>query len=242
MVDYKPNEIGKPIPFIIKTFTIVSYDPTTGIVTMPEMIEYKYLNAGMLSVDPSTGDAANIIEVLGSNQYLIAKNLTISNEQAIIPQYPLYRARLESASFSEDYTIGIHCSGDPLWAIYLHSIVSYSLLRYRESLLEREGFQISSISSSDYSKNAQYESIGEHIYSRYITLTGQVQNNWVKAPQRFVESIVFQDPNSIDPAGIKIISSNRLPGADSQNDLWSSVSDNDDSINDNDDDDPFWKS
>lgn len=248
-VNYLPSEINKPIPFIIKPFSIQSYDITTGIVTIPDSIlEYKYLSAGMLSINPATGEACEILEVLGSNQYTIQIGSIISETQAITPQYPLYRARMECATFLEDYTIGCHCSGDVLFAIYLHSIVLYSLLRYRESLLEAEGFQISTVSSSEFVKNSQYEGNGETMFSRYITLTGQVQQFWIKTPQRFIESVDLSgstssttSTNSINPSGIKIISSDRVSGADDQNDLWSTIDDSDDIIPDNDDDDPFWK-
>lgn len=241
-ITYSPSQINKPIPYIIKPFNIVSYDPATGIITIPDTIlEYKYISAGMLSVDPATGNACNILESLGNSRYAVALNSVISNKQAIIPAYPMYKARLEGGTFIEDYQIGVHCSGDPFHTINLHSIVLYTMLRYRESLLEAEGFQISTVSSSEMVKSSQHESIGESFFSRYITLSGQIQNFWVKAPQRYIESIDFNDSsNALNPAGIKIISSDRLPGADDGNDMWTTVSDSDDLTPDNDDDDPFW--
>jgi hypothetical protein len=230
-VDYLPSEINKTIPYVVKPFNIISYDSATGIITMPENIqEFKYISAGMLSVDVNTGNAYKIIEVLSNSRYVVEIGAVITEKQAITPQYPIFRARMESATFLENYTIGIHTSGDVLNTIWLHSIVSYCLLRYRESLLEAEGFQISTISSSEFIKSEQYAQLGEDFFSRYITLEGQVQNFWIKTPQRFIESVDLHDSlNSIDPAGIKILSNkDKLPEVESQNDLWTSVKD------------PFW--
>jgi hypothetical protein len=231
-IDFLPSQINKTIPYVVKPFNIVSYDSVTGIITMPDnIVEYKYISVGMLSVDVNTGNAYKILNTLGNSRYAVEIGAVISSKQAITPQYPIYRARYESATFLEDYTIGIHTSGDVLNTIYLHSIVQYCLLRYRESLLEAEGFQISTISSSEFIKSEQYAQLGEDFFSRYITLSGQVQNFWIKAPQRFIESVDLHDSsNSINPAGIKVISSDRLPGADDDNDVWSTI------------DDIFWKS
>ena len=84
----------------------------------------------------------------------------------------------------------------------------YGLLRYREGVLESRNFQLSNIETSDMVRNANFESIGENVYSRFITITGQVENTWVKAPKRIIESVNivgFDDGVNSCPVGICII-------------------------------------
>jgi hypothetical protein len=60
--EYTPEEIKKPIPYIIKPTQIISYDPLTGIMEIPEEEAYKYISPGMLAIDPDTGNGYVIIE------------------------------------------------------------------------------------------------------------------------------------------------------------------------------------
>jgi len=69
----------------------------------------------------------------------------------------------------------------------------YGLLRYREGGLESRNFQLSNIETSDMVRNEAFQNIGENVYSRFITITGQVENTWVKAPKRIVESVNLRD-------------------------------------------------
>jgi hypothetical protein len=64
-------------------------------------------------------------------------------------------------------------------------------------------------------ENQNWQEIGENVYSRFITISGQVENTWVKAPKRIIESINVADNDgsayddsdgqSDCPAGICII-------------------------------------
>ena len=65
--------------------------------------------------------------------------------------------------------------------LWLHSIVVYSLLRYRQVLLEKDGYAESIISSSKMYPNPDYSDAGQVIWSREINLTGQVENRWLMA-------------------------------------------------------------
>ena len=57
-------------------------------------------------------------------------------------------------------------------------------------------------------RNQNWESIGENVYSRFITISGQVENTWVKAPKRIIESINLKNTepeNGLGTAGLIII-------------------------------------
>lgn len=225
--EYDANEIGKPVKFLVKPFKPVSYDKTTGILELPETIEeYRYIDAGMLLVDPATGNAFIINGKAGTNGLKITEGSTLpKGELAIIPQYHIYRARRERAISQEQYTIGCHTHGDPSTLIFLFSLVKYGLYRYREGLLEYNNFQISNLSCTDMIKNDQMAE--ENVYSRWITLSGQVEESWVKSPKRFIEAVDLNNPDRGDSVifetGIKVLSKAAPEPIADEDDVWVTV-------------------
>ena len=148
----------------------------------------------MIAVDPDTGGGFIIKGKSGDNKFQIAEGSELpSGRLGIVPKYHLYRARRERAISQEVYNIGCHVEGDISTLIFLHSVVKYGLYRYREGLLEHENFQLSRISSSDMLKNGAFDV--ENVYSRFITLRGQVEESWIKSPQRFIEGVDIIDRN-----------------------------------------------
>lgn len=225
-----PNKIGKPIPYVVKPFTTFSYDATSGEIAIPSSVKnIEGVATGMILVDPATGQGYPINDIF-SNGVVIESGLTITAAQlAIVPQYQFYEARIEHTFFQETYSIGCHAHGDPQVLLWLHSITLYSILRYRESLLEAQGFTQCNLSSSDMAANGAYSGEGgEQVYSRYITLTGQVENSWIKSPKRILEVVALKDKNSNGyTGGIKIISNLDTPDIiDESTQLWTTIEDN----------------
>jgi hypothetical protein len=211
--DYMPMDIGKPIKFLVPPFNVVSYDKDTGIVEVPNDVEeYKYIDQGMIAVDPETGNGFIVNGKAGSNGFQIAAGSELSGGQlAIVPQYALYRARRERAISQEVYNIGCHVEGDPSTLIFLHSVVKYALYRYREGLLEYQNFQLSRLSSTDMIKNQAFDV--ENVYSRFIMLRGQVEESWVKSPKRFIEAIdlIDRDDSEYLKPGLKVLANEDAP-------------------------------
>ncbi len=225
--EYDANEIGKPIKFLVAPFKPVSYDKVTGILEMPESIEeYRYLGAGMLLLDPKTGGAWTIIGKAGTHGIQIAAGTKLpKGDLAIIPRYHLYKARRERAISQEQYNIGCHVHGDPSTLIFLFGVVKYGLFRYREGLLEHNNFQLSNLTCTDMIKNDHMNE--ENIYSRWITLSGQVEESWIKTPKRFIEAIDLNDPDRGDSvvleSGIKILSKDAPLSIEEEDDIWVTI-------------------
>lgn len=205
-----PQHIGKPIPWVIPPFIPVSYDNLTGFIAIPNEIELIPVASGQPIINPKTGQGYIVdrVENVGEQQgiYLQVGSgfpATISETLAIIPQYRYYRARRERAFFRETYSIGCHSSGQPNMALWLESIVIYGLMRYREGLLEKSNFQMSSVSRSEFTQDSNMG--GDNFYSRFITLSGQVENSWIKAPRRVIEkTILMQETPDGYVGGLKI--------------------------------------
>ena len=224
-----PSDINKPIGFIVKPFTPSELDRDSGFVGIPEGT--KNLNAirpDMILVDPATGNGYPILEVVDGGVMIEADLSITASKLAVVPKYQFYEAKVEHSFFRESYTIGCHVHGDPSTLLWLHAIVTYALLRYKESLLEARGFSQTSIVSSDFAPNQHLSTPGgENVFSRFVTITGMVENSWIKSPMRIVEAVEIIDKKS-DPeslkAGIKIISNLNPPDfLDTDNDLWTTI-------------------
>jgi hypothetical protein len=183
----------------------------------------------MLVVDPDTGKAYIIEEVI-PGAFILEQNLTINaTMMAVVPQFQYYIARREHTFFQETYFIGCHVHGDPQALLWLWSLVLYSILRYRESLLEANGFTQSSLSSGDMAPD-QYMSTegGEMVWTRPITLTGMVENSWLKTPTRVIESIALREKGAGGyVGGIEILSNSEPDVVDQTLQNWFAVDQDD---------------
>lgn len=222
-----PCGIGKPIKFIVKPFNVVSYNKETGIIEMPESTEgSEFIGKDMLAIDPETGNGYVIEESSSENTFKITPGSDLNVKKlAIVPKYQIYRARRERIISQESYTIGCHAHGDPANLLFLFNLVKYSLLRYREGLFEFNNFQLGTIRCTDMVKNDAFGS--DNVYSRFITLSGQAEEDWLKTPYRVWEAVDFVDKdNALSPeVGIKVCSNeNTHEGTvEAENDLWETI-------------------
>lgn len=231
-----PLEIGKPIPFVVKPFSPTSYDPTTGEVGIDDGTPgFDAVSPGMVLINPENG-TGYVIHDVQDGIFIIESGLEFNATQlAVVPQHSYYEARIEHTFFQDTYSICCHAHGDPQTLIWLHTIVLYAILRYRESLLEANGFAQSSVSSGEIMQDPGYEGPGgEQAFLRIIQLTGQVENSWIKLPRRFIETVVIKDRNCEEiTGGIKILSNFDAPPTENLADVtWYTVADDDDSDND----------
>ena len=104
---------------------------------------------------------------------------------------PGYVTSLESAEFSETYMLGCHAQGESIYATYLHSIVVFALLSYREALLESRNFERSSINSTAEGEKEMLTK-QELVYSRYLQISGYVRNMWPKNISPKITGVVVQ--------------------------------------------------
>jgi hypothetical protein len=192
---YEASEIGRTIAYIIKPFEYTSYSEPQGFFEVPAGTDLAIIRPGMVAIDPETGVGYEITKVEGGGFFIPEGSEFTGIKVGILPQYRVFRARREMATFQERVTIGCHAHGDPNTALWLHTFVLYGLLRYREGVLESRNFQISNLENSDLVRNSAFENIGENVYSRFIVLSGQVEHTWVKAPKRIIESMNLVNPN-----------------------------------------------
>lgn len=229
-----PSQIGKPIPYIVKPFTPLGYDSEQGIVEVDEDVKgMSGVAAGMILVDPSNGQGFVILDYDDQGIRIEPGIIIDATQLAVVPQFQFYKARVEHTFFQESCDISCYSHGDPQVALWLHSIALYSILRYRESLLEAQGFAESIVSNSPLLENVQYSGPdGENSYVRSIQLSGQTEYSWIKSPRRVIETVFLREktgPNSAPPGyigGIKILSNLDTPEfIDKAKETWYTVQD-----------------
>lgn len=180
-IHYHPQEdVEVEWHALTSRFDPVRYDVLTGRMEVSSTVGDELVIArGMVVVD-RVGKTHEITEVESRTVFYIAKNTVADFHGSFIkPARPSYVAGLEGAAFKESYAIGCHVlSGEAVHLFYLHSIVVFALLRYRQSLLEDRGFERSFIASTafDYEPGLTPE-VG---FWRTINMIGHVRQVWPK--------------------------------------------------------------
>lgn len=165
-------------PALCTPFTPVSYVPATGTVVLSAAPDGFYLAAGMFIVDKG-GKAYEITNVINDVTFTITTESVPDLRDCVFKSSrPYFKVAIESSSFREVYSIGIHAPAEGVYCTWLHSIVVMALLRYKQVLLEARGFERSTISSTDFEMNPAFE--GQPVYSRYINISGYVRQYWPK--------------------------------------------------------------
>jgi hypothetical protein len=183
-----PNLLGPVDP--------IGYDPATGIITWPQGTIGSFIIVSDMLVLLRDGTRIPVVGTAGADTIQIRPG-AVGNLQGMVVRGvpPTGINFLESVLYNEVYQIGVHCAAEPTYLTWLHSIVCFILLRYKQDLLEHRGFEQSVFSSSDFSRNPIVDT--ESFFSRYITITGKVRQYWPKA---FTQKILVVEPD------VKVIS------------------------------------
>lgn len=201
--DYAWNNLAGPF--------VGQYNYDTGVVTLPDSTAQQIVLAENQVLIDATNRAWTIEQVLNFTQVKISKNLKIDLSKTFVRgQPPGYVTTLESMLFKETYQIGCHASAEAVHLVYLHSIVTFILLMYKQSLLEARNLERTQIQSSDLVQNTTFEN--ELVYSRYINLTGYCEQSWPKTISQKITAFNY---------GIRIADSGHLfTDAEAATQLW----------------------
>jgi hypothetical protein len=186
-VHYMPQETTEADwPALAGPFAPLAYNAGSGIMKLPaDVVAEVVLVPGMVLVD-RVGRVHPVLEVLDADTVAI-KAGTIADFGVTILKgaKPQFVTTLESLVFRETYSIGLWAQGEAVHLTYLYSIVDFVLLRYKEALLEARGFETSTISWSNVSRNEQTEN--ELVFTRFCNLTGLVRQYWPKVTSKQLE-------------------------------------------------------
>ena len=207
-VHYEPTQdTSKDWPALAGPFQPVDYNPATGLMALPDLDIV--VVTGQILVD-NTGRSHEILDVSEDGVQILPGTVADFSKTWLKGQPPIFVTQLESVWYRENYQIGIHVSGEPVFLTWLHSIVVFALFRYKQSLMEARGFERSVFSSTDFDRNEGFE--GEFVFSRYINIVGNVRQYWPKDTNYKLQSL--------QPI-IRVADSGKLPSDTDPNDaLW----------------------
>lgn len=201
------------------------YDPVTGLVTVSQAITLIPVTTDMVLVT-SQGKVYQILSVV-DNGFYITSGLTVDLRNSVL-KYSTTRLStgIESCNFKQIVRIGCHAIGDPVLVLYLYSIVKYTLLRYRRTLLEGRGFERSTISSGPVARNELFPV--ENLFTRWITLIGFVRDFWASVQAERVldvnSSVSSGDGFKMSPVGTNTDSTSRfIPEPNVDDPSWLSM-------------------
>jgi hypothetical protein len=225
-----PQVGGQKIPYVVPPFIPTSYDTATGTVGVPVGVDIAPVSAGMVLLNPTTGSGTPILGISGQD-IMIQPNLNLDASQlGVVPQYRTFQSRLGRSFFQEAYNMTI-ATDDPQSLLWLWSVVTYGLLRYRE-YMEHNGFLETHFNSTDIFTPEFSNAGGEEIYCRQITMFGKVDNNFIRGLHRKIESILLRstNPEAVTLAnpdgyvgGIRIVSNSTTPALEQNDTNWYTV-------------------
>jgi hypothetical protein len=192
------NEDVSENPYVIKARTLVgpfpnvSYDIATGIVTIPEEFDTELIFVNQALYSPASGREYIITKIIDEQSFLIETNLREDFSNSYIsPAYKTLKAKRGIAQFSETYDIRILVQGDQGELVWLHTIISYLLLKFRQDLLEKKNIGLTSISSGPIQQESSMEFGGENVFSRAITMDALIEVTWLKTLSERIEGTIF---------------------------------------------------
>ncbi len=230
-VGLAPTTVGQKIPYVVAPFVPYGYDPATGEVGVPQGIDIALVSAGMVLLNPVTGNGTPVVSIDGQNIFIKPGVELDASTLGVVPQYRYFQTRMGRSFFQETWNITC-ATNDPQTLLWLHSIVIFGLLRYREFMEHNGVLEITNFSSTDIF-NADFSNAeGEEIYCRQITITNKVEQTWPRDLHKKIESVILRDTNPAavtvsDPqgfvGGIRIVSNLTTPALEQNDQSWYTV-------------------
>lgn len=191
----KPRSLAGPYPS-------VNYNLTTGEVTLPDGFDTELIFKGQALYSPNSKNEYVISSINKTTTNSFYINTGVRDDFTggyITPAYQTLKVRREIAMFNEQYNFKIMVQGDAGHLIWLHTIVSYLLLKFRKTLLEKKNIGLTTISSGPMIQEQQEQYGGEIVYSREISMEGICEVTWVSDILQKFEGVIF----SLEPTAIE---------------------------------------
>lgn len=188
--DMEAHVVGRNRQVLLDAFTPDEYDKHTGTITLPKKFSTAGLRPGHVLLDPKRNLGYPIVEVIDERRFRITPTQSADLRNVfVVPENDSYLVELESKVFAETYTIGVHAVSQPKFAVYLHTILVFILLRYNEELLEGRGFERTTIQSGPLEPNNYFHDSPERVFSRTLQISGYVRHYWPKFVHGRIEEV-----------------------------------------------------
>jgi hypothetical protein len=181
----------------VNNLQVTAYDPNSGQVSVVDGTDLSVVYANMIYVD-SIGTEHDIVGGIdntpGSKMFHVNKGdeVDFSNASGYIRSsldYKVYEVR--GVTGDVNMVLGVH-SKDALTTKYLYVLLKYWILSRKFDMIKR-GLFLASYSGSDFNRDQQF--IGDQVYTRFLTITGKVEDTWRSDQVVLIDNIeVDADP------------------------------------------------
>jgi hypothetical protein len=164
---------------LVDSIQVDEYDPLSGRVLVDDATDLSDIRAGNIFVDADDEEfqiQGGVVDTPGYKQLILLKGLdpNISGPCFIKSQINFTQTEVRGVMERERLILGVHTK-EPLLTKYLYVALKYILLSRKKFLIER-GFQNTTYSGSDFTRNLEYP--GDQVFSRFLTMNGLVENSW----------------------------------------------------------------
>ncbi len=171
-----PKELAALV--VLSGITIISYNNNSGRIIVDSGTDLSQIHKNLLFVDIAGTEFVikNVIKQGANKGFFIPKGSTPSIAGLGIIKSSIDFKQFEERTVTSDEQImvGVHAK-DALTTKYLYVLLKYFMVSRKKDLIRR-CFQVSSFSGSDFSRNLQY--LGDHVYTRFLTVTGKIEDTW----------------------------------------------------------------
>lgn len=185
----------------VPNFVPTGYDITSGRITVADSVNLNPVHAGYIFVDAGGNEhevQRGISNEIGNKFFFLPKNGNAPNisGNCFIKTFLSYTQHEEKGySSSVNLLIGVH-SKEPLMTKYLYVILKHIMASRKHALIKR-GLINSTFSASDFTRDLRYE--GDHVFTRFFTLTGQVDDTWHSDETVLIDNVeIDATPGDID--------------------------------------------
>lgn len=172
---------------------VLDFDPLSGTLEFDPSDNIDNVNIGNMFVDAAGNKfkvVGGIINTTSRKQFMIAPNSAPDTlgPCSVVSQITTKTSELRGNMEDEKLLLGVHTE-ERLLTAYLMVLVKYFIVSRKKDLINR-GFQLSTYSVSDFNLKNDYRA--DLVYSRYLTLSGTVENEWKSDVISAIEDIEVQ--------------------------------------------------
>lgn len=167
--DFDPADADVPVYNILGPFNVEAYDPTTGIVTLPDSVDASLIAINLHMLLDRKGIAYVIQKLLPGNTFRIAKNAQFDAKGCVIrPISDAWGAVRKRVRMSETYQIGCHSASNAEDCLFLSALLQYIIVRFKADYLEKRNVELATFNISSVDRG---NSDGDNLYSRFFNLS-----------------------------------------------------------------------
>jgi hypothetical protein len=170
---------------------VLSYDPTTGKITVADTTDLSEVYRGLIFVDNEDNEfpiIGGINNEPGDKSFFIQKQAEIvTDDPTSSIKSSLDYEQYEVKGITSDVTLvlGVH-SKDVLTTKYMYVLLKYFLVSRKADMVKR-GLIVSTLSGSDFHRDSQFA--GDQVYVRFLTITGKVEDLWRSDQVQLIDNI-----------------------------------------------------